>query len=57
MEKQTAKNIIIFSIIWVIFLGLVGIMVWNVSGYAPCSWYQFNANTTIQREVMQTCLK
>ena len=52
-KKNKTVGIVLLSV----FIILVGIIVWGATGYAPCSWYDFNANTTEQISVMESCLK
>jgi len=52
--KKITRYAILFSTILLI---LIGVTIWGSSGYAPCSWYQFNMNTTTTRQVMETCLR
>ena len=51
------SDVITIGTIVILFILVIGLLIWNCSGYGLCNWYNLDTNNTIQRKVAETCLK
>ena len=56
-KQARKKKIIILSIGILFFVLLTLFLTWTASGNAFCKWYDFVANDSITRQIMESCIK